>query len=67
MLRSGGVVAYPTETFYGLAVDALNQAALARLLACKGRSAERTISLIVVGPSDAGDGLPGGAGRAPSS
>jgi L-threonylcarbamoyladenylate synthase len=47
VLRRGGVVAYPTETYYGLAVDALDEAALDRLLRLKGRGADRTISLIV--------------------
>jgi L-threonylcarbamoyladenylate synthase len=49
VLRRGGVVAYPTETFYGLAVDPLDAAALRRLLELKGRSAEKTVSLIVSG------------------
>jgi tRNA A37 threonylcarbamoyladenosine synthetase subunit TsaC/SUA5/YrdC len=30
-LRRGEVVAFPTETFYGLAVNALDELALARL------------------------------------
>ncbi len=45
----GEVVAFPTETFYGLAVDALNQAALARLRVLKGREAEKAFSLLVSG------------------
>ncbi len=48
-LRDGAVVAYPTETYYGLAVDGLDEAALARLLRLKGRGAEKTVSLIVTG------------------
>lgn len=36
-LRSGGLVAIPTETVYGLAADATNANALARLYAVKGR------------------------------
>ena len=36
-LRRGEIVAYPTETFYGLGVDALDELALARLRALKGR------------------------------
>ena len=46
-IARGDVVAYPTETFYGLAVAALDEAALARLLAVKGRGAEKTTSVIV--------------------
>ena len=37
LVRSGAVVAFPTETLYGLAVDALDGAAVRRLLAVKGR------------------------------
>ena len=39
-LKRGEVVAYPTETFYGLGVNALDELALARLRALKGRGAE---------------------------
>jgi L-threonylcarbamoyladenylate synthase len=37
VLRRGGLVAFPTETVYGLGADASNPAALARLFAVKGR------------------------------
>lgn len=37
LLKAGGVVAFPTETVYGLGVDAENTQALARLYAIKGR------------------------------
>jgi L-threonylcarbamoyladenylate synthase len=37
MLAAGGLVAFPTETVYGLAADATNGAAVARLYAAKGR------------------------------
>jgi L-threonylcarbamoyladenylate synthase len=36
-LRAGGVVAFPTETVYGLGADALDPAAIARVFALKGR------------------------------
>jgi L-threonylcarbamoyladenylate synthase len=36
-LREGGLVAFPTETVYGLGADATNAAAIARLYAAKGR------------------------------
>src|SRR5689334_21296638 len=36
-LRDGGLVAFPTETVYGLGVDALNRDAVRRLFAAKGR------------------------------
>jgi len=38
-LAAGGLVAFPTETVYGLGADARNGAAIARLYAAKGRPA----------------------------
>ncbi len=46
LLRAGGVVAYPTDTFYGLAADPRNPGAVARLFAIKGRAAGQAIPLI---------------------
>ena len=37
ILRAGGVVAFPTETVYGLAADATNPEAVARIYAAKDR------------------------------
>ena len=45
----GEIVAFPTETYYGLAVDALSDMALAKLRALKGRDAEKAFSLLVSG------------------
>jgi L-threonylcarbamoyladenylate synthase len=39
MLRAGDLVAFPTETVYGLGADAGNAAAIARLYQAKGRPA----------------------------
>ncbi|MGH7690832.1 MAG: L-threonylcarbamoyladenylate synthase, partial [Gemmatimonadaceae bacterium] len=36
-LRHGGLVAFPTETVYGLGAHALDEAAVARIYAAKGR------------------------------
>ncbi len=49
-LRRGEVVAYPTETFYGLGVNALDELALVRLRQLKGRDADKPISVLVTGP-----------------
>ena len=38
-LKEGGLVAFPTETVYGLGADATNPAAIARLYQAKGRPA----------------------------
>ena len=46
-LRQGGIVAYPTETFYGLAVDPENHRAVAALYALKKRAADKSLSLLV--------------------
>jgi len=46
-LRRGAVVVYPTETVYGLGVDAGNGEAMVRLLALKGRGADRAVSVLV--------------------
>jgi L-threonylcarbamoyladenylate synthase len=37
VLRAGGLVAFPTETVYGLGADAGNEAAVSRIFAVKGR------------------------------
>ncbi len=37
VLRQGGLVAFPTETVYGLGADACNDAAVAKVFAAKGR------------------------------
>ncbi|MFA5912299.1 MAG: L-threonylcarbamoyladenylate synthase [Burkholderiales bacterium] len=37
ILRAGGLVAFPTETVYGLGADAANPAAVAKIFAAKGR------------------------------
>jgi L-threonylcarbamoyladenylate synthase len=43
VLREGGVVAIPTETVYGLAADASNPAAIARVFAIKGRPVDHPL------------------------
>jgi L-threonylcarbamoyladenylate synthase len=42
-LRDGALVAFPTETVYGLGADARNPAALRRLYAAKGRPDEHPV------------------------
>ena len=37
ILRNGGLVAFPTETVYGLGANALDPAAVARIFQAKGR------------------------------
>ncbi len=45
-LRRGGLIAYPTESCYGLGCDPRNPRALRRLIALKGRSAAKGMLLI---------------------
>jgi len=51
VLRGGGVVAYPTETFYGLGALARDPAALERLARAKGRPEGKPLPLVA---ADAG-------------
>jgi L-threonylcarbamoyladenylate synthase len=46
LLRDGGLVAFPTDTFYGLAVDPTHPAAVARLFEAKGRPPQSALPLI---------------------
>jgi L-threonylcarbamoyladenylate synthase len=50
-IATGGVVGFPTETFYGLAVAALDAAAVRGLFALKGRPESRPILVLVDDPS----------------
>jgi L-threonylcarbamoyladenylate synthase len=43
ILRAGGLVAFPTETVYGLGANALDLAAVARIFAAKGRPANNPL------------------------
>jgi L-threonylcarbamoyladenylate synthase len=43
VLRYGGLVAFPTETVYGLGANALDAAAVARIFAAKGRPANNPL------------------------
>jgi len=50
-LRAGEVVAFPTETVYGLGADAANPAAVQRIFALKGRPADHPV-IVHVGAGD---------------
>jgi L-threonylcarbamoyladenylate synthase len=45
-LRNGGIVAFPTETFYGLAVDPRSAAAVAKVYDLKRRGPDQPLPLI---------------------
>lgn len=50
ILRRGGMIAFPTETFYGLAVDASQEAAVEKIFRIKGRESGNPVSVIVDSP-----------------
>src|SRR4051812_7965259 len=43
VIRGGGLVAFPTETVYGLGANALDPAAVGRIFAAKGRPATNPV------------------------
>ncbi len=53
LLKSGQVIAVPTETVYGLAADSANPEAIARLRALKTRDADKPFSIAVADPERA--------------
>ena len=53
LLRGGGLVAFPTETVYGLGGDACNAAAVASIFAAKGRPAFNPLISHVASASEA--------------
>ncbi|MGD0093478.1 MAG: L-threonylcarbamoyladenylate synthase [Planctomycetota bacterium] len=62
LLQAGALVAFPTETVYGLGADARNAEAVARLMAVKGRQENKPFSLLVPSLSQA-EALCGGFPR----
>jgi len=55
VLRLGGVVAFPTETVYGLGADADNLDAVHRVFAIKGRPADHPLIVHLADPVDIDD------------
>lgn len=47
VLRSGGLIIFPTETTYGLGADATNPKAVAKLLAYKTKRSDKPLSIAV--------------------
>jgi L-threonylcarbamoyladenylate synthase len=52
VLCEGGVVAFPTETFYGLGADARNETAVEKIFRIKGRNFRNPLSVIVANDRD---------------
>jgi L-threonylcarbamoyladenylate synthase len=54
LIRSGGLVAFPTETVYGLGADGLNAGAVKRIFEAKGRPASDPLILHLGSSADLG-------------
>ncbi|MGA9279187.1 L-threonylcarbamoyladenylate synthase, partial [Ilumatobacter sp.] len=57
-IRAGGLVAMPTETVYGLAADATDPTALARIFAIKGRPVDHPLIVHLADPEDLDEWAP---------
>jgi L-threonylcarbamoyladenylate synthase len=55
VLLSGGLVAFPTETVYGLGADACNEMAVARIYSVKGRPADHPLIVHIASMDALGD------------
>ena len=53
ILRSGGLVAFPTETVYGLGGDATDADAARKIYAAKGRPSDNPLIIHIASPEDA--------------
>ncbi|HVO65153.1 MAG TPA: L-threonylcarbamoyladenylate synthase [Syntrophales bacterium] len=55
IIKDGGVIAYPTETFYGLGADGRSEKAIERIFLIKGRNIKEPLSVIIGDRSDLRD------------
>ncbi|NIR72943.1 threonylcarbamoyl-AMP synthase [candidate division KSB1 bacterium] len=54
-LRKGGVIAYPTETVYGLGANIYQQKAVLRIFEIKGRDISKPVSIMIASDADVND------------
>lgn len=52
IIKSGGLVAFPTETVYGLGADALNEEAVKSIFTAKGRPSDNPLIVHIADKSD---------------
>ena len=52
IIRDGGLVAFPTETVYGLGADALNSEAVSKVYAAKGRPSDNPMIVHIAETSE---------------
>jgi L-threonylcarbamoyladenylate synthase len=55
VLRAGGLVAFPTETVYGLGANGLDERAVRRIFEAKGRPVDNPLILHISNPAEADD------------
>lgn len=61
IIRAGGLVAFPTETVYGLGADALNAEAVASVYTAKGRPSDNPMIVHIANATDLYPLIKGGA------
>jgi len=54
VLKNGGLIAFPTDTVYGLAANLFDAETVERLNVVKGRASERTIAVMIADLADIG-------------
>ncbi len=54
IINQGGLVAFPTETVYGLGADALNEEAVGKIFQAKGRPGDNPLIVHISRPSEIG-------------
>ena len=52
IIKNGGLIAYPTETVYGLGADPYNSEAIQKIFTAKGRAEDKGIILLIRGADD---------------
>ncbi|MFW6174716.1 MAG: L-threonylcarbamoyladenylate synthase [Chloroflexota bacterium] len=52
VIRRGGLVAFPTDTFYGLGADPFNREAVERLFRAKGRQPDQAVPLLLASDNE---------------
>ena len=63
VLRSGGVIVYPTDTVWGIGCDATNEEAVQRIYALKRRADSKSMLVLIDSPAK----LPYYAGEVPDT
>ncbi|MGL1138583.1 L-threonylcarbamoyladenylate synthase, partial [Vibrio parahaemolyticus] len=52
ILRSGGIILYPTDTIWGLGCDATNEEAVEKIIQIKNRPSEKSFVVLVASEKD---------------